>query len=217
VLHTDVKPGDRVFYFTTCGWMMWNWLVSGAGRRRDAAALRRLALHPDGNGAVRLRRRRGHDPLRHLGQVHRRRAKAGSSRARPQPRRPCAPSARPARRWSPRASTTSTRIKPPTCSSPRSRAAPTSSPASCSATRAAGVARRDPGARPRHGGRRVGRRRQAGARREGRARLHQALPVDAGRLLERPDGSKYHAAYFERFPNVWCHGDLCRDLTAHGG
>jgi acetoacetyl-CoA synthetase len=28
-LHTDVHPGDRLFYFTTCGWMMWNWLVSG--------------------------------------------------------------------------------------------------------------------------------------------------------------------------------------------
>ena len=29
VLHCDVRPGDRLFYFTTCGWMMWNWLVSG--------------------------------------------------------------------------------------------------------------------------------------------------------------------------------------------
>jgi acetoacetyl-CoA synthetase len=28
-LHTDIKQGDRLFYFTTCGWMMWNWLVSG--------------------------------------------------------------------------------------------------------------------------------------------------------------------------------------------
>ena len=28
-LHTDLKRGDRLFYFTTCGWMMWNWLVSG--------------------------------------------------------------------------------------------------------------------------------------------------------------------------------------------
>jgi acetoacetyl-CoA synthetase len=27
-LHTAIVPGDRVFYFTTCGWMMWNWLVS---------------------------------------------------------------------------------------------------------------------------------------------------------------------------------------------
>ncbi|HEX6926646.1 MAG TPA: acetoacetate--CoA ligase [Longimicrobiaceae bacterium] len=28
VLHTDLHAGDRIFYFTTCGWMMWNWLVS---------------------------------------------------------------------------------------------------------------------------------------------------------------------------------------------
>ncbi|HEX5126936.1 MAG TPA: acetoacetate--CoA ligase [Rhodocyclaceae bacterium] len=27
-LHSDIRAGDRVFYFTTCGWMMWNWLVS---------------------------------------------------------------------------------------------------------------------------------------------------------------------------------------------
>ena len=28
-LHTDLKPDDRLFYFSTCGWMMWNWLISG--------------------------------------------------------------------------------------------------------------------------------------------------------------------------------------------
>jgi acetoacetyl-CoA synthetase len=28
-LHSDIRPGDRLFYFTTLGWMMWNWLVSG--------------------------------------------------------------------------------------------------------------------------------------------------------------------------------------------
>ncbi len=28
VLHGDLTRGDRIFYFTTCGWMMWNWLVS---------------------------------------------------------------------------------------------------------------------------------------------------------------------------------------------
>ena len=32
VLHTDVSRDDRFFYFTTCGWMMWNWLVSGLAR-----------------------------------------------------------------------------------------------------------------------------------------------------------------------------------------
>jgi acetoacetyl-CoA synthetase len=29
VLHCDLKRADRLFYFTTCGWMMWNWLMSG--------------------------------------------------------------------------------------------------------------------------------------------------------------------------------------------
>jgi acetoacetyl-CoA synthetase len=29
VLHTNLSDADRLFYFTTCGWMMWNWLVSG--------------------------------------------------------------------------------------------------------------------------------------------------------------------------------------------
>jgi acetoacetyl-CoA synthetase len=31
MLHTDVKREDKIFYFTTCGWMMWNWLVSSLG------------------------------------------------------------------------------------------------------------------------------------------------------------------------------------------
>ncbi|MBT3698242.1 MAG: acetoacetate--CoA ligase [Methylococcales bacterium] len=29
LLHVDIHPGDRLFFYTTCGWMMWNWLVSG--------------------------------------------------------------------------------------------------------------------------------------------------------------------------------------------
>jgi len=28
-IHLDIGPDDRLFYFTTCGWMMWNWLVTG--------------------------------------------------------------------------------------------------------------------------------------------------------------------------------------------
>ncbi len=31
-----------------------------------------------------------------------------------------------------------------------------------------------------------------------------------------PDGAKYHAAYFERFPGIWCHGDFA-EWTVHGG
>jgi acetoacetyl-CoA synthetase len=32
-LHVDLKPRDRLLYFTTCGWMMWNWLASGLASR----------------------------------------------------------------------------------------------------------------------------------------------------------------------------------------
>ncbi len=42
--------GDRLFYFTTCGWMMWNWLVSGL------ASGATLLLY-DGSPFVRRRRR----------------------------------------------------------------------------------------------------------------------------------------------------------------
>jgi acetoacetyl-CoA synthetase len=46
-LHTDVKPGDRVFFFTTCGWMMWNWLVSALASRATVMLYEGSPLHPD--------------------------------------------------------------------------------------------------------------------------------------------------------------------------
>ena len=53
-LHSDIGAGDRVFYFTTCGWMMWNWLVSGlASRRRCCSSTARPSI-PDRQCALRL-------------------------------------------------------------------------------------------------------------------------------------------------------------------
>ena len=46
-LHTDVQPGDRVFFFTTCGWMMWNWLVSALASRATVMLYEGSPLHPD--------------------------------------------------------------------------------------------------------------------------------------------------------------------------
>ena len=48
-LHSDVKPGDRVFYFTTCGWMMWNWLVGGLTQQATLLLYDGSPFHPDGN------------------------------------------------------------------------------------------------------------------------------------------------------------------------
>jgi acetoacetyl-CoA synthetase len=48
-LHSDVRPGDRVFYFTTCGWMMWNWLVSALASRAVLVLYDGSPFHPTGN------------------------------------------------------------------------------------------------------------------------------------------------------------------------
>jgi acetoacetyl-CoA synthetase len=48
-LHCDIKPGDRVFYFTTCGWMMWNWLVSALATGATLVLYDGSPFHPDGN------------------------------------------------------------------------------------------------------------------------------------------------------------------------
>ena len=48
-LHTDVKPGDRTFFFTTCGWMMWNWLVSGLAAETTLLLYDGSPFYPDGN------------------------------------------------------------------------------------------------------------------------------------------------------------------------
>src|SRR5437879_13374848 len=48
-LHSDVKPGDRVFYFTTLGWMMWNWLVSGLASGATLLLYDGSPFHPSGN------------------------------------------------------------------------------------------------------------------------------------------------------------------------
>jgi acetoacetyl-CoA synthetase len=45
-LHCDVKPGDRVFYFTTCGWMMWNWLVSALASEATLVLFDGSPFHP---------------------------------------------------------------------------------------------------------------------------------------------------------------------------
>jgi acetoacetyl-CoA synthetase len=46
LLHTDVKPGDRLFFFTTCGWMMWNWLASGLAAGATVLLYDGSPLHP---------------------------------------------------------------------------------------------------------------------------------------------------------------------------
>jgi acetoacetyl-CoA synthetase len=54
LLHTDLGPADRLFYFTTCGWMMWNWLVSGLATGATLVLYEGSPFHPDPGAVWRL-------------------------------------------------------------------------------------------------------------------------------------------------------------------
>ncbi len=47
-LQSDIRPGDRVFYFTTCTWMMWNWLVSALASEATLLLYDGSPFHPGG-------------------------------------------------------------------------------------------------------------------------------------------------------------------------
>ncbi len=46
-LHVDLGPSDRLFYFTTCGWMMWNWLASGLASGATLVLYDGSPFHPE--------------------------------------------------------------------------------------------------------------------------------------------------------------------------
>ena len=48
-LHGNVSAGDKVFYFTTCGWMMWNWLVTALASEASLVLYDGSPFYPDGN------------------------------------------------------------------------------------------------------------------------------------------------------------------------
>ncbi len=48
-LHVNIKQGDRFFYFTTCAWMMWNWLVSGLASKATLLLYDGSPFYRDGN------------------------------------------------------------------------------------------------------------------------------------------------------------------------
>ncbi|OKH89820.1 acetoacetate--CoA ligase [Thalassospira sp. TSL5-1] len=49
LMHCDVASGDRVFYFTTCGWMMWNWLMGGLAAEATLLLYDGSPFYPNGN------------------------------------------------------------------------------------------------------------------------------------------------------------------------
>ena len=220
LLHGDVKPGDRLFYFTTCGWMMWNWLASGPRRaarrccsttaRRSSTAARVLWDFADaermthfGTSAkyIDAQKKIGVVPRKDFALAHRAhdvldRQPAGARELR---LRLPVREGRPLpvvdlRRHRHRLLLRARRARRCRCGA-----------ASCSAAASAcDVDVFDDDGKPIRG------------QQKGELVCTAPFPSMPVGFWNDPDGAKYRAAYFERFPGVWCHGDYV-ELTEHDG
>jgi acetoacetyl-CoA synthetase len=217
LLHTDVKPGDRLFYFTTCGWMMWNWLASGLSCgatlllydgspfAREGRILFDLAdaerMTHFGTSAKYI------DALAKSGLKPREAYRLEHLRAMMSTGSPLAPE---------NFDFVYRDIKPDICLSSISGGTDIVScfalgnpilPVWRGELQCPGLGLAvdvfDDRGRPVRGG-------------KGELVCTKPFPAMPIGFWNDPDGRKYHAAYFERFPNIWCHGDFC-ELTAHEG
>jgi len=216
-LHGDVKPDDRLFYFTTCGWMMWNWLVSGLASEAtlllydgspfvkdgtilfDYADAERMTHFGTSAKFLDAAAKKGLAPIEtHRLDTVRTMFSTGS---------PLMPEG---------FDYVYTRIKRDLCLSSISGGTDI---VSCFVLgnptlpvwrgeiqcKGLGMAVQvfDENGNPVVG-------------QKGELVCTRPFPVMPLGFWNDPDGSKYRAAYFERFPGVWCHGDYCEE-TIHGG
>ncbi len=216
-LQSDVKPDDKVFYFTTCGWMMWNWLVSAlaseatlllydgspfVGRGRvlfDYAQAEGMthfgtsAKFIDACAKIELKPRATHD--------------LSALRAMFSTGSPLSPES---------FDYVYRDIKPDlqlasisggtdivSCFVLGNPAGPVWRGEIQCAGLGMAVDVVDENARPVLG-------------EKGELVCTRPFPVMPVGFWNDPDGAKYRAAYFERFPGIWCHGDFA-EKTAHGG
>ena len=216
-LHVDLGHDDRLFYFTTCGWMMWNWLVSGLASGATLVLYDGSPFHP------------GPEALFDLAQeeaitVFGISAKFvdAVAKARPEPRRthdlsalrtilstgsPLAPEG---------FDFVYERVKRDVCLSSISGGTDIVScfVGGCPTLPVWRGEIQCPGL-----GMKVEVWSQEGARLKGEkgelvcTAPFPSMPVG---FWNDPSGSRYRSAYFERFPGVWCHGDFAEE-TPHGG
>ncbi|MDE2343813.1 MAG: acetoacetate--CoA ligase [Betaproteobacteria bacterium] len=216
-LHSDVRPGDRLFYFTTCGWMMWNWLVSGLA---SGATLLLYDGSPfAGRGQV-LFEYAQVERMTHLGTSAKfidAAAKLGLSPAKTHDLTPLralfstgSPLAPESFDWVYRELKAEILLASISGGTDIISCFVLGNPVlpvyrgeiQC---RGLGMAVDvfDEQGRPVRG-------------EKGELVCTRPFPVMPLGFWNDPDGAKYRAAYFERFPGIWCHGDYC-ELTPHGG
>ena len=216
-LHTDIGRDDVLFYFTTCGWMMWNWLVSGLASGATLVLYDGNPFHPGpealwkmaeeegitvfGTSAKYLAavEKAGYEPARH----HR----LASLRAILSTGSPLMPASFDFVYQQVKADVQLASISGGTdivsCFALGSPVLPVyRGELQCRGLGMA-VAVVDEAGRPL-------------ADEPGELVCTRPFPSMPVGFWNDPDGSRYHAAYFERFENVWHHGDWVR-LTPQGG
>ena len=218
-LHLDAQAGDRVFWFTTTGWMMWNFLVGGLLPRRRSSSTTATRL-PGPRRALGSRRRRRRSRASGRAPATSPRAmKAGVEPAAGRDLSRLAASARPARRSRPRASTgcydaargghrgSSRRAAAPTSCTAFVGGVPTLPvyAASCRHARSARRSRRST---------------RTGARSSARSAsscITEPMPSMPLYLWDDEDGSRYRESYFSTYPRRVAPRRLDRDHRARHG
>jgi acetoacetyl-CoA synthetase len=216
-LHSDLKPDDRLFFYTTCGWMMWNWLVSALATGCTVVLYEGSPFAPDRDVLWRMAEREkvthfGTSP-KYLGALEKDGGSPGASfdlgalRMILSTGSPLAPE---------QYDFVYARIKPDVHLASISGGTDIIScfclgnpwlPVYRGEIQCRGLGMKtevfdDDG--------------HAVRGEQGELVCSAPFPSMPIGFWNDPDGSKYHAAYFERFENVWCHGDYAM-LTEHDG
>jgi acetoacetyl-CoA synthetase len=216
-LHCDIRRDDRVFYFTTCGWMMWNWLVTVLASEATIVLYDGSPMFPDARRLFALADRVGLTLFGTSAKFIDAVAKSGVA---PRETHPLA-----ALRT---ITSTGSPLAPESFDFVYRAIAPDVHLASISGgtdivscfvggnpngpvwrgeIQGPGLAMDvdvfDPGGKPVASG-------------AGELVCKSPFPSMPVGFWNDPDGRKYHEAYFDRFPGVWCHGDWIA-RTEHGG
>ena len=217
LLHTDLRPGDRLLYFTTCGWMMWNWLVSVLAVGAAAVLYDGSPTHPDARVLWRIAESEKlavfGTSARYLAAIEKEGVKPGAEfrldalRAILSTGSPLAPEGFEYVYRDIKADVQLSSISGGTDIVSCFVLGSPVLPVYRGEIQCRGLGMRveifDEDGHPIVG-------------QPGELVCTAPFPSMPVGFWNDPDGSRYRAAYFERFPNVWCHGDYAA-LTAHDG
>jgi acetoacetyl-CoA synthetase len=217
VLNTGTGPGDRLFYFSTCGWMMWNWLVSGLAAGATLLLYDGSPFHPSGQVLFDYADAEAMtifgtsakyiDAVKKSGLLPRETHVLRTLRAMLSTGSPLSAESFDFVHADIKADMQLASISGGTdicgCFVGGNPLSPVWRGEIQGAMLGMAVDVYDEAGQPLRGG-------------KGELVCVKPFPSMPVMFWNDPDGAKYHNAYFARFPGIWCHGDFA-EITAHGG